>query len=126
MPGPKSWKGDKRRAKRPITQEQKLSAEQNVGRLQRVVMKRPEPAEGRRIKPAIEKAQKKHRPTGAPLAPAEKRLRTLNKVLRDIEELQRREAAGEELDEAQLTKMERMDDVLEEMEELMAEGSANS
>ena len=64
--------------------------------------------------------------TGTPLAPAEKRLRTLNKVLRDIEELQRREAAGEELDEAQLTKMERMDDVLEEMEELMAEGSANS
>ena len=52
-------------------------------------------------------------------------MRTL-KVLRDIEELQRREAAGEELDEAQLTKMERMDDVLEEMEELMAEGSANS
>ena len=49
----------------------------------------------------------------------EKRLRALNKLLRDIEELQRREQAGETLDPQQQQKVGRLDDVLEEMESLM-------
>ena len=107
--------------KRPQSAEAKISMEQNVGRLPRKIMKRPDPEDlaSMRVK-GIEKANKR-RP-GAALAPAEKRLRSLNKLLRDIEELQRREDAGEDLDEAQQAKLARLDAVLEEMEELMAGG----
>ena len=58
----------------------------------------------------------------APLQTNEKRLRSLNKLLRDIEALQAKEAAGEELDDQQIAKVDRLDDVLAEMEELMGGG----
>ena len=68
-----------------------------------------------RMKPAAAITKKK------PLSDAEKRLRTLNKVLAaDIESLQQREADGETLDEQQAAKVDRLDDVLNEMEELMS------
>ena len=57
-----------------------------------------------------------------PLQGAEKRLRALNKLLRDMEALQEREAAGEELDEQQQAKLDRMEDVLSEMDELLGGG----
>ena len=56
------------------------------------------------------------------LKDGEKRLRALNKLLRDIEALQEKEAAGETLDEQQETKLGRLDEVLAEMEELMGGG----
>ena len=79
-------------------------------------MSRPEP-------PPQPKQQgiKKKKPS-APLQDSEKRLRALNKLLREIEALQAKEAAGEELDEQQQTKLDRLDDVLSEMEELMGAG----
>ena len=49
----------------------------------------------------------------------EKRLRALNKKLREIEALQLSEAAGETLDEQQQAKLDSLDAVLEEMESLM-------
>ena len=132
MGGPKSWKGDKKRMKRPQSTEQKKSHEQNVGRLQRVVMKRPHPSElmppsSPSAAPGHESTaikKKKRAAAAAPLQGSEKRLRTLNKLLRDIEELQRKDDAGEPLDDAQRAKLERMDDVLEEMEELMTGGGS--
>ena len=112
MPGPSSWKGDKRRAKRPQTAEAKRSQEQQVGRLARQVVSRPEPQE---VKPTIKKQANQR-----PLQTNEKRLRALNKLLRQIEDLQQREADGIELDEQQSQKVARLDDVLEEMEGLLA------
>ena len=49
----------------------------------------------------------------------EKRVRALNKKLREIEALQLSEAAGETLDEQQQAKLDSLDAVLEEMETLM-------
>jgi uncharacterized protein with WD repeat len=126
MGGPNSWKGDKRRMKRPQSSEMKKSQEQKVGRLQRMVMQRPHPSElsgGLQTSSSAIK-KKKHAASAAPLTGGEKRLRTLNKLLRDIEELQRRDDAGEALDEAQQSKLGRLDDVLEEMEELMSQAGA--
>ena len=126
MGGPNSWKGDKRRMKRPQSSEMKKSHEQKVGRLQRMVMQRPHPSElsgGLQTSSSAIK-KKKHAASAAPLTGGEKRLRTLNKLLRDIEELQRRDDAGEALDEAQQSKLGRLDDVLEEMEELMSQAGA--
>lgn len=64
-----------------------------------------------RPKPTIKKAR--------PLQDSEKRLRSLNKLLRQIEQLQEREMSGETLDAQQREKVSRLDETLEEMEELM-------
>ena len=64
-------------------------------------------------------SKKKKQPA---LQSGEKRLRALNKLLRQIEELQERESRGEALDEQQQEKVGRLDVVLEEMESLMAGG----
>ena len=116
--GPKSWPKQKQRMKRPSTTEQKLSHEQKVGRIPRQTVSRPAPPEPK--KSAI---KKKH---AAPLQSGEKRLRALNKLLREIEELQRKAAAGAELDEQQEAKLDRLDGVLDEMETLMAGGAGGA
>ena len=120
MGGPTHWKGDKKRAKRwqQGTREQKASMEQNVGRIQ------PEQRRMKRPAPEQTPAPLAKKKPSAPLSDAEKRLRALNKLLRSIEDLQRRDEAGEELDDAQLAKLGRLDEVLAEMEELMG-GSAS-
>ena len=59
---------------------------------------------------------------GVALNGNEKRLRALNKLLREIEALQQREADGAALDEQQQAKIDRIDDVLSEMETLMGGG----
>ena len=110
--GPKSWSKAKLRHKRPTTREGKRSQEQNVGRRPQHLLSRPEPP--------TEKQSAIHKPSRAkPLQPNEKRLRALNKLLRDIEALQQREAQGEALDEQQQNKVGRLDEVLSEMEALM-------
>lgn len=107
MPGPRSWNGAKARHKRPLTNEAKRAQEQNVGR-KFVKLSRPEPPS---VAPVIQKSSR------APLAPDAKRVRALNKLLRQIEDLQERAAKGETLDEQQRAKVDRLDDVLREMEE---------
>ena len=79
-------------------------------------MSRPEPPPPPKNAPVKKTINKK------PLKDGEKRLRALNKLLRDIEVLQEKEAAGETLDEQQETKLGRLDEVLAEMEELMGGG----
>ena len=113
MPGPSKWSGAKRRLRRPQTEELKKSLQQNKGKLPRQRVSRPEDENGRmeRPKPTIKKAR--------PLQDSEKRLRSLNKLLRQIEQLQEREMSGETLDAQQLEKVSRLDEALEEMEELM-------
>ena len=49
----------------------------------------------------------------------EKRVRALNKKLRDIEAIQEREKAGEPLDEQQLAKLDRLGSVLADLESLI-------
>ena len=87
--GPKSWSAAKMRQKRPQSASMKAAHEQKVGRLPRQTVSRPEP-------PPQPKQQgiKKKKPS-APLQDSEKRLRALNKLLREIEALQAKEAAGE-------------------------------
>ena len=109
--GPKSWSKAKLRQKRPQTNEAKRSHEQVVGRLPRQTVSRPEEPPSQqgaiRKKPHAERSRD------------EKRLRSLNKLLRDIEALQKRQSDGEDLDEQQLAKLARLDGVLDEMESLM-------
>ena len=50
----------------------------------------------------------------------EKRVRALNKKLRDIEAIQEREKAGEPLDEQQLAKLDRLGSVLADLESLIS------
>ena len=114
MVGPTKWSGAKKRSKRPQTGEAIASLKQDVGRLPRQTVSRPEPVVDQRPKPTIKRK--------ATLQRDEKRLRSLNKLLRQIETLQEREASGEELDEQQQDKVERLDSVLQEMETLMAGG----
>lgn len=116
MPGPSKWNGAKRRLRRPQTEELKKSLQQNKGKLPRQRVSRPEDENGRmeRPKPTIKKAR--------PLQDSEKRLRSLNKLLRQIEQLQEREMSGETLDAQQREKVSRLDETLEEMEELMGGG----
>jgi uncharacterized protein with WD repeat len=113
MGGPKSWNGAKRRAKRPQSAEAKRTAEQVVGKRAQKLLVGPSGGGVSKQQP-MRKAPK--------LQGSEKRLRTLNKLLKDIEALQAREAAGEELDEQQLAKLDRLEDVLTEMDSLMAGG----
>ena len=116
MPGPSKWNGAKRRLRRPQTEELKKSLQQNKGKLPRQRVSRPEDENGRmeRPKPTIKKAR--------PLQDSEKRLRSLNKLLRQIEQLQEREMSGETLDAQQREKVSRLDETLEEMGELMGGG----
>ena len=109
--GPKSWSAAKKRQKRPQSTLARATAEQNLGRLPRQTVSRPDAPQK-----TILKSKK------APLKSNEKRLRSLNKLLREIEALQQREADGEDLDEQQQTKLDRLDDVLSEMETLMSGG----
>ena len=48
-----------------------------------------------------------------------KRVRFLQKLLRQIESLKDRQDNGEKLDDAQLTKLGRMDKVVKELEEIL-------
>lgn len=116
--GPNSWSAAKKRQKRPQSDASKRAHEQKVGRLPRHIVSKPEPPpQAKQQAGAIRKKKKT-----APLKESEKRLRALNKRLREIEALQAQEAAGEALDEQQQAKLDRMDDVLEEMESLMGGG----
>jgi len=56
----------------------------------------------------------------------EKRLRALNKKLREIEALGERQSLGEELDEQQQQKLESLSSVLEQMAELGVPGLDDS
>lgn len=107
--GPNSWSNAKKRLKRPNTAEAKASMAQQVGKtftkkrkMESVAMPRPK----------IQLNKK--------LAGDEKRLRSLNKLLRQIEELQARATNGEELDEQQMAKIGRLDEVMKEMDGLMS------
>lgn len=132
--GPKTWNGAKKRMKHPQTEEAKLSQEQRVGK---TFIKRRSDSVRQKQDPMKTKARLK-------LGDQEKRLRALNKLLRQIEELQAKSQAGETLDEQQVSsfsmlamamfyhceldcpqcaKIERLNDVLEEMDALLAQGS---
>jgi len=105
MPGPKSWGGDKRRRKRPQTPEAAASASQDVGKV----------VHAKRQRNAAEPLKKR---TQA-LSSGEKRLRALNKKLREIEARQERQSRGEALDAQQLCKLNSLDSVLSQMNEFM-------
>ena len=80
----------------------------------------------KRTREEAEDARRRQNPLKAPQRAAmngdEKRLRALNKMLRETESLQDRAVAGEQLDEEQQRKLDRLDSVLEEMEGLMGGG----
>ncbi len=113
MPGPTKWNAAKKRLRRPETAAAKKTMQQDKGRLPRQTVSRPDGA-SQPLKPSIKKAR--------PLQDSEKRLRALNKLLRQIEQLQEREMSGEELDAQQKEKVARLDETLEEMEALMGGG----
>jgi len=76
------------------------------------------------ISTRIPKSQQKERPvTGAlrqePSQLKMKRAKFLQKLLRQIESLQERKEGGEKLDEAQMRKLGRLDEVVGEIEELL-------
>uniref|UniRef100_A0A6S9T1J5 WIBG Mago-binding domain-containing protein n=1 Tax=Chrysotila carterae TaxID=13221 RepID=A0A6S9T1J5_CHRCT len=108
--GPGSWNGAKRRLKRPPTQEAHASIQQEVGKIKR----------GRKVKAPTSTAQVMPlKKSTKKLGEGEKRLRALNKKLREIEALQARVEAGESLDEQQEQKLSTLGSVLSQMEELM-------
>ena len=97
MGGPKSWNGAKKRLKRPGSAEAKASMEQNVGfRADKKAAKAAAAAAKIAAQPRSTIAKPAPRARGGD----EKRLRALNKKLREIEALQLSEAAGEALSEA--------------------------
>ena len=53
------------------------------------------------------------------LSSGEKRLRALNKKLREIEALQERQCQGEMLDDQQLSKLASLDSVLSQINEML-------
>lgn len=119
--GPKSWSKAKMRQKRPDTHEKKKSHEQVVGKRFFKLTKPEQPLQpAPQPKPQQSAIHKKKR--AAPLQRDEKRLRALNKLLREIEALQEQETNGEVLDEQQQAKVDRLDSVLGEMDELMGSG----
>ena len=76
------------------------------------------------ISTRIPKSQQKERPVTGILKPdgdqmKMKRVRFLQKLLRQIESLKERQEGGEVLDEAQMRKVGRLEEVVEEIEELM-------
>ena len=118
MVGPKKRPGtfaakQQKRLNRPLSAERAASIAQKVGKLPRQTVSRawePEPM----------RRERETKGSGAAaLQSHEKRLRALNKRLRQIEALQELEASGGALDEQQLSKVERLDETLKEMEELM-------
>jgi uncharacterized protein with WD repeat len=111
MPGPASWNGAKKRRKRPLTAEARASASQDTGKVLR------DPHSRRNAQTPLRKVEKKIQKSGD-----EKRLRALNKKLREIEALTERQGRGEELDEQQQQKLESMGSVLEQMAELGVPG----
>jgi uncharacterized protein with WD repeat len=72
----------------------------------------------------VQKGDKKSREaqTAEPLKKTltEKRLKALRKKLREMEALMSKQAAGEELNDGQLVKLEGLDGVIEEMHDLSA------
>lgn len=60
------------------------------------------------------------------LSKQETRIRSLQKVMRQIQVLQERQEAGESLDDAQIEKINRLDDVIEELEELLGVADDNN
>lgn len=111
--GPKSKDGAWKRARKPLTAEAKASSKQDVGRKARQVLQRAMPE----LHTAMAKAAKPS--AGSAMGEADKRLRALNKRLRQIEGLQELAAGGTELDAQQQQKVGRLGEVLAEMEELM-------
>eukprot|EP00984_Skeletonema_dohrnii_P013373 scaffold5533_cov111-Skeletonema_dohrnii-CCMP3373.AAC.3 len=76
------------------------------------------------ISTRIPKAQQKERPVTGILKPDSdqlkmKRVRFLQKLLRQIESLKERQEGGEVLDEAQRRKVGRLEEVVQEIEELL-------
>ena len=76
------------------------------------------------ISTKIPKKDRKERPVTGQLrrnddTPESKRVRYLQKLLRQIETLKDRKEAGEKLNDAQLLKLGRMDEVVSEIEELL-------
>mmetsp|Transcript_36832 Transcript_36832/g.75087 ORF Transcript_36832/g.75087 Transcript_36832/m.75087 type:complete len:154 (+) Transcript_36832:99-560(+) len=76
------------------------------------------------ISTRIPKSQQKERPVTGILKPdgdqlKMKRVRFLQKLLRQIESLKERSEGGESLDEAQRRKVGRLEEVVEEIEELL-------
>mmetsp|Transcript_21473 Transcript_21473/g.36631 ORF Transcript_21473/g.36631 Transcript_21473/m.36631 type:complete len:153 (+) Transcript_21473:47-505(+) len=76
------------------------------------------------ISTRIPRSQQKERPVTGILKPdgdqlKMKRVRFLQKLLRQIESLKERSEGGEVLDEAQLKKVGRLEEVVEEIEELL-------
>jgi hypothetical protein len=117
MPGPKSWDGAKRRLKRPRTDGAAKALEQNVGKIVcgGKAARRPD---------GVERPQQPMRKLKVVRNDHEKRLRALNKLLREIEALQERAATGDELDAQQSAKCSRLDVVLSEMEALISTADA--
>ena len=108
--------GAKKRLKRPRTEGAARAIAQDVGKIVcgGKAARRSDGAD--RPQMPMRKQPKK---TGS-----EKRLRALNKLLREIEALQERAMAGETLLPEQNAKCSRLDTVLSEMEALMAEAAA--
>ncbi|KAL1511962.1 hypothetical protein AB1Y20_005242 [Prymnesium parvum] len=115
--GPKSWSAAKKRQKRPQSEEAKLSQEQRVGKA--FIRKRRDEAGGRDRVEGMRQQPMKREATRK-LEGKDKRLRALNKLLREIEALQAKAKEGLPLDEQQCAKLERLDDILEEMESLIS------
>ena len=72
----------------------------------------------RRAEPAAQQPLRNPSLRKAPLGKKEKRVRALNKRLREIEALMERECGGATLDEQQQAKLATLDDILEELEAL--------
>jgi len=106
MAGPNSWGGAKKRLKRPLTAEAKRSADQDTGKILRGARKIDYANTPLRKGPRVK------------LTGEVKKLKALNKKLREIEALAELQAKGEELDEQQMEKLECMGAVLEQMAEL--------
>jgi cobalamin biosynthesis protein CobT len=97
--------------------------------------KRIETIDKRELMPntTIPKSLRKERnPTGVLkqettyISPEESRIRSLQKLLRQIKVLDEKHSAGEKLDDAQLEKLGRLDYVIEELEELLGVDAGES
>ncbi|EOD08008.1 hypothetical protein EMIHUDRAFT_218063 [Emiliania huxleyi CCMP1516] len=105
MPGKTGKKLTKKRKTTPITASAKAAHEQESGKV-KIAKKRCHGQTPLRKGP---------RPTDA-----ERRVRALNKKLRDIEALQQRASEGDALDAQQQAKLDSLGDVLAKLEEAMS------
>ena len=112
--GPSKKDGAWKRARKPLTEESRASFKQDVGKKKRQVLQRAMPE----LHSAMAKA--KAPSAGSAMGEADKRLRALNKRLRQIEDLQKLAADGVELDAQQNAKLTKLDSILTQMEELMS------